>query len=174
LWDKGVIDERRARSGAEPRFGRGFFAPAGEAEAEADVGHDYSEALAAEICERMAQGRSLKSICRDADMPANSTVFRWLARHADFARQYAAAREAQAQALFDEILAIADEAAETPNGVSKAKLMVDTRKWWLARVAPKTYGDRLDLDPASGAAAMSPQERQARITELLAKAERGA
>jgi len=131
---------------------------------------EFSEELAALICERMAHGRSLRSICQDEDMPANSTVFRWLARRPEFLKAYAAARDAQAHALFDEMLTIADEAGETAVGVSKAKLMVDTRKWWLARVAPKKYGDRLDLEPARGAAALSPQERQARIAALLAKA----
>ncbi len=130
----------------------------------------YSEEKGAEICERLAEGRSLVSVCQDPDMPTRATVFRWLARHAEFLRAYAAARDAQAHALFDEILSIADGAPETPNGLSRAKLMIDTRKWWMGKVAPRKYGDRIDLEPPSPAAMMSPQERNARIKVLLAKA----
>ena len=129
--------------------------------------HEYSEALTEALCERLAQGRSLTSICGDEDMPASSTVFRGLARRPDFVRAYAAARDIQAHALFDQLLAIADAAPDSAGGVAKARLMVDTRKWWLARVAPKVYGDRLDLTPETAAMAMTQDERQARIRTLL-------
>lgn len=129
----------------------------------------YGDTVAGELCARLAEGRSLRSICDDADMPARSTVFLWLGRHADFARSYAAARTAQADGLFDEILAIADEAEESGGAVAKAKLRIDTRKWWLSKVAPKTYGERPGME-SDGAPQMTPEERQARIKVLLDKA----
>ena len=41
------------------------------------------------ICERIAHGESLASICRDPSMPAESTVYRWLknSREAEVLRQ---------------------------------------------------------------------------------------
>jgi terminase small subunit-like protein len=42
-------------------------------------------------------------------MPDMATVFRWLARHAEFRDQYARAREVQADYLAEEILEIADD-----------------------------------------------------------------
>jgi hypothetical protein len=39
---------------------------------------DYTEALAEEICLRLAEGESLVSICREEGMPRRAAVFRWL------------------------------------------------------------------------------------------------
>lgn len=67
--------------------------------------------MAAKICERLADGGSLRMICRDEDMPAKSTVFDWLADHdrEAFRTKYAYAREAQADSLVDEMTDIADD-----------------------------------------------------------------
>ena len=73
----------------------------------------YTEALAAKICQRLAEGETLRSVCRDEAMPSKTTLLRWLAdeRNVDFRDQYAHAREMQADALFDEALEIADDAS---------------------------------------------------------------
>jgi hypothetical protein len=39
---------------------------------------DYTPELATKICERIANGESVRSIVKDEDMPASSTIFRWL------------------------------------------------------------------------------------------------
>ncbi len=46
----------------------------------------YTEALAAKICRRLAEGESLRAICADKVMPAISTVMGWLfnGKHQDF------------------------------------------------------------------------------------------
>jgi hypothetical protein len=126
----------------------------------------YSSAVADRICERLLEGRSLKSICEDRGMPAASTVFRWLAEDPAFSRRYAQARQAQADALFEEILEIADcDEGDT----ARARLKIDTRKWLAAKIAPRRYGDQ--AAPAGSAAAeMTPEQRRARIAELVAKA----
>lgn len=54
----------------------------------------YAPEVGAEICERVAGGESLLSICRDAAMPNASTVRDWMERHAGFG---AALRAAQRQ-----------------------------------------------------------------------------
>ena len=38
----------------------------------------YTEVLAAQICRRLAEGETLRAICRDPGMPAISTVMGWL------------------------------------------------------------------------------------------------
>ena len=117
----------------------------------------YTEALAAKICERLAEGETLRSICRDEKMPGKTTVLRWLGdeKNADFRTQYAHAREMQADALFDEALEIADDASgdwsTDKDGkktldhehVQRSRLRVDTRKWAAGKMAPKRYGDKL-------------------------------
>lgn len=54
-------------------------------------------AIQAAICEALAEGASLRSISAREGMPANSTIFRWLADDDDFREQYARAREMQAE-----------------------------------------------------------------------------
>lgn len=99
----------------------------------------YTKALAARICAHIADGRSLRSICREDDMPGMSTVFEWLADKPEFAEQYAHARDAQADALADEIVDIAD----TEEDAAKARVRVDARKWVASKLKPKRYGDRV-------------------------------
>ncbi len=116
----------------------------------------YSDALAVEICRRIAERESLRKICADPDMPDKTTVLRWLAakENAEFRTQYAHAREMQADTLFDEALEIADEVsddwAKDKDGndifdhehVQRSRLRVDTRKWAAGKLAPKKYGDK--------------------------------
>jgi len=61
------------------------------------------------ICERIADGDSLRTIGDEEGFPAHSTVFKWLSENKGFSDQYAHAREEQVDALFDEILSIADD-----------------------------------------------------------------
>ena len=85
--------------------------------------HDYSPEIADLICDRIAEGASLRQICQDANMPAKSTIFVWLEEHEDFARSYALARQIQIEDLMDEILEIADDSSndwidrEGPDGL---------------------------------------------------------
>jgi len=72
---------------------------------------DYTAAFAAEICARIASGKSLRTICKAKDMPTCSTVFCWLAKHPDFAEQYGYAMEQRAHAIFEEVLEIADNSS---------------------------------------------------------------
>ena len=64
----------------------------------------YTPAIAQAICHRIADGESLRTICTDDDMPNRSTVFDWLGQHAEFADQYARAREMSAEADADDAL----------------------------------------------------------------------
>lgn len=124
---------------------------------------EYSPEKADLICERLIDGESLRSICLDDDMPAGSTVCRWLANNEEFRKQYALAREAQADTLADEMLDIADDGTndwmerqgkdgETGrleyNGdhVQRSRLRIDARKWLASKMAPKKYGDKIDVE----------------------------
>jgi hypothetical protein len=118
---------------------------------------EYSQEVVSIICERLADGESLRTICADDDMPAKSSVFKWLTLHKEFADQYARAREAQADTLFDEILSIADDGTNDTyvdeNGntrtdqevIARSRLRVDSRKWMAGKLRPKVYGDKLEL-----------------------------
>lgn len=119
----------------------------------------FNQETADAICLRLAEGNSLRTICQADDMPACSTVFKWLADRKDFAEQYARARETQADFLAEEILQIADDGSndtyETENGpvtnhdvIARSRLRVDARKWLASKMAPKKYGDKLAVGGA--------------------------
>ena len=126
--------------------------------AEAGRPSDYTDDMGLLICERLADGESLRSIGGDEGMPSQRTIYRWLAVHEGFRQQYARARETQADTIFDEILDIADNSTndwmekhgdqgenigwrENGEAMQRAKLRVDARKWMASKLAPKKYGD---------------------------------
>lgn len=121
----------------------------------------FSDQIATVILVRIAEGESLRAICRDEGMPDRSTVFRWLAdpERKNFCDQYASAREYQADSLVEETLEIADDGSNDwmerrgedgqgegwrVNGehIQRSRLRVDARKWFASKVAPKKYGDK--------------------------------
>ncbi|MBE0559910.1 MAG: terminase small subunit protein [Ochrobactrum anthropi] len=123
----------------------------------------FSQALADAICERIADGDSLRTICDEEGFPARSTVFKWLSQNAAFADQYAHAREAQADAIFDDILEIADDGQndwmekhskegenigwqENGEALRRSQLRIDARKWMAGKLRPKRYGDRTQME----------------------------
>lgn len=104
----------------------------------------YSPELAADICERLASGSSLRAICASDEMPSMSSVFLWMSKYEDFSENYAKAQKERSTALFEEMFEIGDDVKADPAEVSKAKLRVDTRKWALARMDPKRFGDKVE------------------------------
>ena len=80
-------------------------------------------------------------------MPSVSTVFRWLTSNVQFREQYEIAIQQRAAVLFEEMLDIADAGS---SDVQRDRLRVDTRKWALAKMAPKKYGDRQVLEHSGG------------------------
>lgn len=108
----------------------------------------------------MAEGESLREICRTKGYPAESTVRLWAVTDRDgFAAFYARAREAQVDRWAEEIVEIADDASndwmERKNGdgttskvpdqenINRSRLRVDTRKWLMSKIAPKKYGEKI-------------------------------
>lgn len=116
----------------------------------------YTQEIANYIVENIADGRSLRDICLQSDMPSRATVFKWLNDIEGFSSQYARAREEQAETLADEIVSIADESTQdtiiTETGniiannefIARSRLRVDARKWVASKLKPKKYGDKLE------------------------------
>lgn len=121
---------------------------------------DFTQEVADAICEKLAEGESLRSICYAEDMPACSTVFRWLSLDATFSEQYARARESQADALFDEILSIADEEKDD---VQRSRLRVDARKWMAGKLRPKKYGERQEIEHSGSVELTTKEQRDAAV-----------
>lgn len=154
---------------------------------------DFSQELADLICEKIADGESLRNICDNEDMPNRSAVFRWLAKYEEFSNQYARAREEQIETKVDEINEIADDGTNdwmerkdadgkslgwVLNGeaIQRSRLRIDAIKWQASKLKPKKYGDKLQLggDPdgvpiKTESKNLSDDELNARILELAAK-----
>jgi hypothetical protein len=119
----------------------------------------YTDEIATEICDRLAAGESLMRITRDAGMPHESTVRKWhIEDVSGFSALYTRAREMQAHRLADEMIEIADtpqigETITTEDGgvvkvvrgdmVQHRRMRWDARRWYISKVLPKVYGDRI-------------------------------
>lgn len=144
----------------------------------------FTQAIADEICAQLSEGLSLRKICDKEGMPPASTVRQWVIDDREgFAAQYARARDLGLDSLAEEIIAISDTPQVGQRSVSKAtgleiteadmiehrRLQVDARKWYLSKVAPKKYGDKLaiggadDLPPLK---TMTDEQIDARIKAL--------
>jgi hypothetical protein len=118
----------------------------------------YSPKLMARICDRLSGGESLRSVCRAPDMPDERAVRLWVKADKDgCAEPFQRARELQAHRLADELMELADEAPPLlPDGrvdqgwVTWQKNRIDLRKWHLAKVLPKEYGDQVALKSEGG------------------------
>ena len=85
--------------------------------------------------QRLVYGESLRQICRDEAMHGRRTVFQWLEKHPEFVRLYAAAREAQIDHLLGENVEIAD----TDPIVERARLRINARLAWIAKLHARKY-----------------------------------
>jgi hypothetical protein len=150
-----------AKGEAKPKAGKGATAPktkpAPKPRGRPSV---YTPEVARKICLQIAEGKSLREICRNEDMPADATVREWVVDDRDgFSAQYTRAIQARAVLWAEEITGIADDGSNDtyidPNTgqektnaevVARSRLRVDTRKWMLSKVLPKVYGDKLDLN----------------------------
>lgn len=107
--------------------------------------HHWDEEVAAEVLARIEDGKGLREVCAEADMPVACTVTRWLKERPAFAEDYRRARETQADRLFDLAWRIACEATE--DEVATARLKIQTLKWRVGKLAPRVYGPLKAQDP---------------------------
>lgn len=132
-------------------------------EAFQSYGDGIDDAIAERICELIEDTpKGLDHICEsDRSLVSARTFHRWLEKSLGLRQRYARARERQADLMAAEIVHIAD----TPcNGIKKKtkedgsveitegdmiehrRLQVDARKWMAAKLAPKKYGDRVEVE----------------------------
>lgn len=126
----------------------------------------YNPQTAATILSRMENGEALRAICRDPEMPGETTVRRWASEDRDgFSARFARAWELRAERLAEEIIEIADdgtgdtwvdEEGQTRTNydvIQRSKLRVQARQWLLSKVLPGKYGEatRLELTGKDGA-----------------------
>jgi hypothetical protein len=106
----------------------------------------YSDELALTICERIASGELLINICAEDEMPAQTTVFRWLEEKGAFRESYTRARRDQAEFMADDMVRIAD----TEDDANRARVRVQTRQWLAERLNASKYGAKVALTGHDG------------------------
>jgi hypothetical protein len=99
----------------------------------------YSDETAEAICIRLAQGESLRKICKDAAMPSEATVYVWLFKNEEFQEKYARARTAQSEPWLEDIIEVADDPEMKADD---KRVRIDARKWAMSKLAAKKYGER--------------------------------
>lgn len=120
----------------------------------------YTQEIADEICERIAGGETLSSVCRDERMPMRRTIYDWIVSNETFSAHIARARELGADAIADDTLRIADTPVDAyiekagkdgveitkKDAIEHRRLQVDTRLKLLAKWCPKKYGEKVGVE----------------------------
>ena len=130
---------------------------------------EYDPQIAADICLSLSvDSKSIVVVCDSQErFPSANTFYRWMLDHPELREMYARAKDAQLQILADEIQQIADETqvgeiitikgdereVKISDMLEHRRLRIESRKWLLAKLAPKKYGDTAKLaltDPDGG------------------------
>jgi hypothetical protein len=98
----------------------------------------YNDALASQICELIAEGKSFRAIAEMPGMPKSRTMFTWLREKEDFQQNYTRAKEEALEAAIEEI----DYIANTEEDVNRARLKIDAIKWKASKLLANKYGEQ--------------------------------
>ena len=122
-----------------------------------DVGHPnlggrptvYRDDLISKFLDRIMDGRGLVSVCRDPDMPSKSTIYEWLAdKEKDgFSDRYIKACKIRAEVIAENMIDKIESVELDKDAIAQARLELDAKKWFLAKLHPTKYGDK----PETGA-----------------------
>lgn len=114
-------------------------APKGKA-----IKKDYDSLFTDILIEVAEQGKSVISAIRGK---MSTQKFFELLEDEDRAKRYARACEMRAEVIANEIIDISDNAGGVVDNaiVQRDRLRVDSRKWILAKLHPKKYGEKIDM-----------------------------
>lgn len=142
-------------------------------------GVSFSEELVSSILARIADGESVNKICSGADMPTRKSFFEWVLNDPELQRRYELAIVARTDYYAEEIIQIADDGMNDSyvddqgnnrvdnDVIARSKLRVDARKWFVSKMNPKKYGDKIAID-ADVKVTPKMDEVEARIAQLQA------
>lgn len=106
---------------------------------------DYNQEIAEIILDRLAEGKPMKVICKEEDMPCYMSVLRWQRRHPEFGDLVARAKVDGTHALADECIEIADEKKSDP---ADRRVRIDTRLRLIGKWNATIYGDKMAVGGA--------------------------
>lgn len=109
----------------------------------------YTDAILAEICERLSNGETLADICRDDHMPAYGTVMDWQAEKENVSRDILRAREIGFDVIASRTRHTARGKGDSTDDVQRDKLIIDTDLKLLAKWS-KRYAEKLMNEHTGG------------------------
>lgn len=101
-------------------------------------------ALVETICERLANGEALAAICRDDGMPTTRTWLRWADEDDAVGAEYSRALQARAEHFAAEHDRIRQTAVDRDSAAA-ARVQLNGLEFMLSKMAPKRYGERIDV-----------------------------
>ena len=111
--------------------------------------------LIEKLTSQIADGKSLPTICKQADMPGIVTIFDWLDKAAEpscdavykrLLEKYARAREQQADRFFEEVSDIRDKVEHGSYEAHQARIIFDILRWQAGKLKPSKYGEKLQVE----------------------------
>lgn len=129
-----------------------------------------------EICMRLAEGESLRSICDDEHMPTKNAVLLWVVQDREgFSNRYRDAREAAGYSHADTLVDIANQLLDGGLDPKAARVASGNLQWAAERMAPKKHSPRYQYSgvdegpiPLEG---LTEEQLDARILQLLSATE---
>jgi len=106
----------------------------------------YDPAIGDQICDMVADGKNLHVISKIDGLPGRNTIYKWLRESAEFANNYARAREDRADWRASRIDEITQEVREGKLEPNAARVIIDAEKWQAGKENSKIYGDKQTID----------------------------
>ena len=116
------------------------------------AGKPQTRAKVQNVLDLVGEGMSVMQACARAGL-ARSVFLKYVSRD-----EYARARDAQADAHFDEMADLEEQCRAGILDPQAFRALLDSRKWRLARMRPKIYGDKsaVDLTSSDGSMTQAP------------------
>jgi hypothetical protein len=133
-----------------------------------------------ELCSHIVSGGHLNGFCKERDIPYTN-MLRWLDAEPGRSEMYARAREDRSDKLADEIVSISDESQVKVRtdadgnevevvldaaAVARNRLRVDSRKWVAAKLKPRVYGEKVQVDANVNTKGMSDEQLLAQLAKF--------
>lgn len=143
-----------------------------------------SDEVVTAILDRIADGEPLTKICSVPELPTRKAFFEWVAADKSLQMRYELAMELRAEQYVEETIAIADDSSKDTyvdgqgnvridhEVIGRSKLKIEARMWYAAKIAPKKYGNRRQVEVDEGLR-IKPEDLDDRIAALLRKAAGG-
>lgn len=105
----------------------------------------YAASIQDDICNLVAQDKSLRQIEAIPGMPTRETVRAWLRDDPAFLAKYARAKDIQADAVFERMGEIEEQTLSGVVEPAAARAVLGSMQWRADKLAPRRYGNKLEL-----------------------------